>query len=179
MALRSRVHELFVESRSPAGSCSIMDMLRTQGTTIGRFKVSRLMDELGLICEQPGSHAYRRATAERIANPNTLIREFDVAAPNQVWGGDITYLWVQGRWNYLDVVLDLFARRVVGWSFSTSPDADLVVKALDTAFEQRGWPTNLVFHRDLGGSICQPEIPPAIVALSSRAEYESAGKLLG
>ncbi|MBY4694822.1 IS3 family transposase [Burkholderia latens] len=55
MALRSRVHELFVESRSSAGSRSIMGMMREEGTTIGRFKVSRLMEELGLICKQPGS----------------------------------------------------------------------------------------------------------------------------
>ncbi|EON12912.1 transposase, partial [Pandoraea sp. SD6-2] len=97
IALRSRVHELFVESRSSAGSRSIMGMLREQGTTVGRFKVSRLMDELGLICKQPGNHAYKRATVERIDIPNVLNREFDVATPNQVWCGDITYLWAQGR----------------------------------------------------------------------------------
>jgi putative transposase len=91
MALRSSVHELFVESRSSAGSRSIMGMLREQCTTIGRFKVSRLMDELGLICKQPGSHAYKRATVERIDSPNVLNRDFDVRAPNQVWCGDITY----------------------------------------------------------------------------------------
>jgi putative transposase len=62
-----------------------------------------------------------------------------------------TYLWAQGRWHYLAVVLDLFTRRVVGWLFSTSPDADLVVKALDMAFEQRGRPTGLMFHSDQGG----------------------------
>jgi putative transposase len=89
MALRSRVHELFVESRSSAGSRSIMGMLREQGAMIGRFEVSRLMDELGLICKQHGNHAYKRATVERIDIPNVLNREFDVAAPNQVWCGDI------------------------------------------------------------------------------------------
>lgn len=151
MALRSRVHELFVESRSSAGSRSIMGMLREQGATIGGFKVSRLMDELGLICKQPGNHAYKRATVERVDIPNVLNRGFDVVAPNQVWCGEITYLWAQGRWHYLAVVLDLFTRRVVGWSSSTSPDADLVVKALDMAFEQRGRPTGLMFHSDQGG----------------------------
>lgn len=89
MALRSRVHELFVESRSSAGSRSIMGMLREQGAMIGRFKVSRLMDELGLICKQPGNHAYKRATVERIDIPNALNRQFDVAVQNQVWCGDM------------------------------------------------------------------------------------------
>lgn len=87
MALRSQVHGLFVESRSSAASRSIMGMLREQGAMIGRFKVSRLMDELGLICKQPGSHAYKRATVERIDIPNVLNREFDVGASNRVWCG--------------------------------------------------------------------------------------------
>ncbi len=128
-----------------------MGMLREQGEMIGRFKVSRLMDELGLICKQPGSHAYKRATVERIDIPNVLNRQFKVGIQNKVWCGDITYLWAQGRWHYLAVVLDLFTRRIVGCSFSTSPDAELVVKALDMAFEQRGRPAGLMFHSDQGG----------------------------
>ncbi|WP_338929460.1 IS3 family transposase [Ralstonia pseudosolanacearum] len=151
MALRSRVPELFVESRSSAGSRSIMGMMREEGTVIGRFKVSRLMEELGLICKQPGCHAYQRATVERIDIPNHLNRQFEVDAPNQIWCGDITYVWAQGRWHYLVAVLDLFTRRVVGWAFSTRPDADLVVQALDMAYEQRGRPQGLLFHSDQGG----------------------------
>lgn len=151
MAIRSRVHELFVQSRSSAGSRSIVGMLHAQGAVIGRFKVRRLMNELGLICKQPGSHAYKRATIERVDIPNVLNRQFDVAAQNQVWCGDITYVWAQGRWHYLAVVLDLCTRRVVGWAFSTRPDADLVVKALEMAFEQRGRPLGLMFHSDQGG----------------------------
>jgi len=150
MALRSRVHELFVESRSSAGSRSIMGMMREEGTVIGRFKVSRLMEELGLVCKQPGSHAYKQATVERVDIPNHLNREFTVEAPNQVWCGDITYVWAQGRWYYLAVVLDLFARRAVGWAFSLRPDADLVVQALEMAYEQRGRPQGLLFHSDQG-----------------------------
>ena len=109
MALRSRVHELFVESRSSAGSRSIMGMMREQGAVIGRIKVSRLMGELGLICKQPGGHAYKQATVERVDIPNRLNRQFAVNAPNQVWCGDITYVWAQGRWYYLAAVLDLFS----------------------------------------------------------------------
>ncbi|WP_183378624.1 MULTISPECIES: IS3 family transposase [unclassified Herbaspirillum] len=151
MALRSRVHELFIESRSSAGSRSIMGMMREDGLAIGRFKVSRLMEELGLICKQPGKHAYKQATVERLDIPNRLNRQFDVDAPNQVWCGDITYIWVQGGWHYVAAVLDLYTRRVVGWAFSTRPDADLVVQALDMAYEQRGRPQGILFHSDQGG----------------------------
>ncbi len=88
--------------------------MREEGTAIGRFKVSRLMEELRLICKQPGSHAHKQATVERIDIPNHLNRQFEVAAPNQVWFGDITYVWAQGRWHYLAAMVDLVTRRVVG-----------------------------------------------------------------
>ncbi|RMT35289.1 ISPsy12, transposase OrfB, partial [Pseudomonas syringae pv. solidagae] len=91
--LLSRVNELFGQSRSAAGSRSIVSILQEDGEQIGRFKVRGLMRELGLISKQPGSHAYKKATVERPDIPNILNREFDVPAPNQVWCGDITYIW--------------------------------------------------------------------------------------
>lgn len=63
-------------------------MLREDGEQLGRFKVRSLMRELDLVSKQPGSHAYKRATVERLDIPNILNREFDVPAPNQVWCGD-------------------------------------------------------------------------------------------
>ena len=120
LRLRSRVSELFSQSRSAAGSRSILSLMRDDGEQLGRFKVRSLMRELELVSKQPGSHAYKRATVERLDIPNILNREFDVPAPNQVWCGDITYIWAQGKWHYLAVVLDLCTRRVVGWALSES-----------------------------------------------------------
>jgi putative transposase len=120
------VNELFSQGRSATGSRSIMSMMREDGEQIGRFKIRGLMRELGLISKQPGSHAYKKATVERPDIPNILNREFDMQEPNQVWCGDITYIWVQGKWQYLAVVLGLYARRVVGWALSGKPDAELV-----------------------------------------------------
>ncbi|OKR20918.1 transposase, partial [Pseudomonas aeruginosa] len=107
VALRSQVNQLFSQSRGSAGSRSILGMLREEGVTIGRFRVRRLMRELGLVSKQPGSHAYKQATVERPDIPNRLNREFATEHPNQVWCGDITYVWAQGRWHYLAAVLDL------------------------------------------------------------------------
>lgn len=120
LALRVRVNELFTQSRSAAGSRSILCMMREDGIEIGRFKVRKLMSK------QPGSHADKKATVERPDIPNVLDRKFTVSAPNEVWCGDITYVWAQGRWHYV-AVIDLFARPVVRWAFSSRPDADLVV----------------------------------------------------
>ncbi|MFH3833153.1 IS3-like element IS222 family transposase [Acinetobacter baumannii] len=150
VALRSQVNQLFSQSRGSAGSRSILGMLREEGVTIGRFRVRRLMRELGLVSKQPGSHAYKQATVERPDIPNRLNREFATEHPNQVWCGDITYVWAQGRWHYLAAVLDLHTRRVIGWVFSAKPDAELVIKALDMAYEQRGKPQQVLFHSDQG-----------------------------
>ena len=150
VALRSQVNQLFSESRGAAGSRSILGMLREGGMAIGRFKVRSLVHELGLVSKQPGSHAYKSATVERPDIPNLLNREFTVERPNQVWCGDITYVWAQGRWYYLAVVLDLHVRRVIGWAFSDKPDAELAARALDMAYEQRGRPQKVMFHSDQG-----------------------------
>tara|TARA_R100000935_G_scaffold25172_1_gene44914 strand:+ start:336 stop:1193 length:858 start_codon:yes stop_codon:yes gene_type:complete len=150
LMLRSKVNQLFNESRSSAGSRTIMGSMREEGYQIGRFKVRSLMRDLGLVSKQPGRHAYKSATVERVDIPNHLNREFAVQAPNQAWCGDITYIWAQGRWCYLAVVLDLFSRRVVGWALSSHPNAELVIRALDMAYEQRARPQDVMFHSDQG-----------------------------
>jgi putative transposase len=75
--------------------------------------VRKLMSEMKLISKQPGSHAYRKATVERPDIPNVLDRAFTVPAPNEAWWGDITYVWAQGHWHYLAVVIDLSSMSVV------------------------------------------------------------------
>jgi transposase InsO family protein len=120
--------------------------MREDGEQLGRFKVRSLMRELDLVSKQPGSHAYKRATVKRLDIPDTLNRDFDVPASNQVWCGDITYIWAQGEWHYLAVVLVLCTRRIVGWALSEKPDAELVIKALDMAYEQRGI-SHFLMHR--------------------------------
>ncbi len=80
---------------------------------MGRWLAGRLMKELGLVsCQQP-TYRYKRGGHEHVAIPNYLERQFAVTEPNQVWCGDVTYIWTGKRWAYLAVVLDLFARKPV------------------------------------------------------------------
>ena len=148
--LRSEITRLFNRSRASAGSRSLVKMMEQKGHIIGRYKARSLMKEAGLSCKQPGKHKYKIAEHERPDIPNKLNREFTVAAPNQVWCGDITYIWAGKCWCYLATVLDLYSRRVVGWAMSEHPDTSLVIKALDMAYEQRGKPKGLMFHSDQG-----------------------------
>lgn len=148
--LREQVRELFGRSRGSAGSRTIREQMNEQGIQIGRFKVARLMAEAGLVSGQPGRHRYKRTGAEHAAAPNRLNRAFTVSAPNKVWCGDITYIWTGRSWSYLAVVIDLYARRVVGWHVSDRPDATLVVRALDHAYSVRRKPKGVLFHSDQG-----------------------------
>jgi len=140
---------IFKESRGSAGSRTIVSILHAEDTTVSRFKVMRLMEDAGLQSKQPGSHSYKVATVERVDIPNTLARNFKPERPNQVWTGDITYIWA-GRWVYLAVVLDLYKRRVVGYAMSDKADAALAIAALDMAWQQRGKPKGVMFHSDQG-----------------------------
>ncbi len=150
LELGAEVNAIFTQSRGSAGSRTIVSMMRERGYEIGRYKVRGLMREHQLVCKQPGPHKYRQATVERPDIANVLNREFTPEQPDTVWCGDITYLWAGGRWRYLAVVLDLYARRVVGWAISNHPDGPLVVKALERAYEQRGKPEGVMFHSDQG-----------------------------
>jgi len=148
--LRVRAAEIFNQSRQSAGSRTIATRMQAEGEAIGRFKVRRLMKEARLVSKQPKPYAYKTATIERPDIPNHLGRRFDVSQPNQVWCGDITYVWVRNRWVYLAVVLDLYARRVIGWCLSDRPDANLAVSALSMAYQLRGQPKAVMFHSDQG-----------------------------
>ncbi|EPY5524852.1 IS3 family transposase [Klebsiella aerogenes] len=148
--LRSQVLELHNISHGSAGARSIAIMATLRGFRMGRWLAGRLMKELGLVsCQQP-THRYKRGGHEHIAIPNHLERQFAVTEPNQVWCGDVTYIWTGRRWAYLAVVLDLFARKPVGWAMSFSPDSKLTIKALEMAWETRGKPAGVMFHSDQG-----------------------------
>lgn len=141
---------LFRLSRHSAGSRSIVSMMKEQGDQIGRYKVRHLMKEAHLISKQPRLSAYKRARVERDDIANHLNRGFDVQGKNQVWCGDMTYIWSGKCWSYLAVVLDLYKRRIVGWELSDKADTSLVVKALSMAYTQRGQPQGVQFHSDQG-----------------------------
>jgi len=142
-----RIHRL---SNGSAGARTIATISTTEGFAMSRYVAGKRMKELELVSCQLPAHRYKKSGNEHLAIPNTLNREFTVDRPNQVWCGDVTYVWIGNRWSYLAVVLDLYARQVVGWAMSNSPDSELTAKALRLAVESRGRPKELMFHSDQG-----------------------------
>ncbi|WP_412053264.1 IS3 family transposase [Pokkaliibacter plantistimulans] len=147
---RAQVRALFAASQGSAGARTVMKQLAMQGVAMGRYKVTRLMAEAGLMSRQPGKHRYKQARQAHAVVPNRLDRAFDTVQPNQVWCGDITYIWTGEQWSYLAVVMDLYARRVVGWAMSATVDTTLTLRALEMAYRLRGRPQGVMFHSDQG-----------------------------
>ena len=148
--LLQKMVDVHAASNGSAGARSIAKMVAQAGIPLSRYRAGRRMKQLGLVSTQPPSHAYKKAEQPHLDIPNALDREFNVAAPNKVWAGDITYIWTGARWAYLAVVIDLFARKPVGWAVSLSPNTELVKKALIVAYESRGEPHGVLFHSDQG-----------------------------
>ena len=149
--LRTRIQALFVDFKGRYGAPRIHGELAKEGARVSRKRVARLMRESGLRAKT--AQKYKATTDSKHAlpvAPNLLERRFDVPAPNTVWVSDITYLWTRQGWLYLAVIVDLYSRKVVGWSLRERMTADLVCEALDAAVRARRPPPGLVFHSDRG-----------------------------
>lgn len=125
--------------------------LNALGYPVGKHRTRALMKEAGVSVKR--RKKYKVTTNSNHKQPvfdNVLTREFDVQQPNQAYVSDITYVWTQEGWLYLAVVIDLFSRKVVGWSMSSRMNAQLVCDALTMALWQRRPQAGLIHHSDRG-----------------------------
>ena len=144
------VRAIFGESNDSAGARTIASIATDRAHPLSRYRAGRLMAACGLVsCQQP-KHAYKKAEQPHVEILNRLDRQFDVSKPNQVWCGDVTYIWTGKRWSYLAIVMDLYSRKPVGWAMSLSPDSQLTSDALSMAYQSRGCPKGVMFHSDQG-----------------------------
>lgn len=152
-----KVRAIHKSSRQSYGSRRICKALRDDGEMVGRYQVRTLMRQAGVMVKV--KRRYKATTDSRHQYPvaaNLLDRQFKVRAPNRVWASDITYLWTDEGWVYLALVMDLFSRRIVGWSLSSRMKVDLVTNALRMAVGCRKPPKGLLHHSDRGSQYaCQ------------------------
>jgi transposase InsO family protein len=149
--LRPRVVEAFKLGRGTYGSPRVRDELVDQGFQIGRKRVARLMREMGLQGATP--RKFRVTTDSNHSHPiakNLVDRNFDASRPNQKWVTDITYIWTAEGWLYLAIVMDLYSRRIVGWSTADHLKTELCLDALGMAMSQRARIKGLIHHSDRG-----------------------------
>ena len=126
--------------------------LLADGVSCGRHRIERLMRHAALRA-RPRRRRVPSDTSVRSTNavaPNVLDRTFSAASANRKWVADFTYLWTAEGWLYVAAVVDLFSRRVVGWSMSAPMTAQLVTDALVMAIWRRGKPETVLHHSDRG-----------------------------
>jgi putative transposase len=142
---------LFTSNESCFGSRRLLKAIRAKGVSIGRFKVRGLMRKLGLkpIWKRKFVHTTDSNHDLPIA-ANLLDRQFNPERANQAWVADITYIRTRSGWLYLATVMDLFSRKIVGWSMAPHMRAELVCSALQLAIAQRQPEAGLIMHSDRG-----------------------------
>jgi transposase InsO family protein len=137
------------------GSPRVTAELKRRGFVVGHNRIARLMRENGL--RRRARKRFRSTTQSNHTKPvaeNLLNREFSVDKPNKVWASDITYIATAEGWLYLCVFIDLFSRKVVGWSMSTRLKTDFVLQALMMGILSRKPPKGLIVHSDRGSQYC-------------------------
>jgi len=155
MVLLAHVRSAFALSNRTYGSPRMTRELRDQGLTVGRRRTARLMQENGLCARQ--KRRFKRTTDSQHTwpvAPNLLDQDFANTGPNQKWEVDISCVWTREEWLYLAVVMDLFSRRIIGWSASDRLHRNLALAALRQALVIRCPTPGLICRSDRGSQYC-------------------------
>ena len=145
------IRRVFKEKRKKYGSPRIYRELHETRHSCARSRIARLMRENGLVARSKKRFKITTDSKhDHPISPNLLDRDFSSKSINECWVSDITYIDTNEGWLYLCTILDLFSRKVVGWSMASHMRAELVIDALDMAVKHRNPPEGLMFHSDRG-----------------------------
>ena len=178
-ALMVHIRAVYAANRGAYGWPRIWRELHAQGIRVGKQRVQRLMQQHGIRAR--GKRRFHVTTTDSRHSlpiaPNLLNRNFTVAAPNQAWTGDITYIPTGEGWLFLAVVIDLFSRRVVGWSMQPEMRSSLVIDALEMAWLQRSpnKSTGRIFHSDRGSQYASHEFSQVLQTCGIAASMSRKG----
>ena len=177
-ALLVDIRAIHAQTRGSYGWPRVWRALLGQGIPVGKQRVQKLMQCHGIRAR--GKRRFKVTTDSRHNLPitaNVLNREFDVAVPDTVWAGDITYIATDEGWLFLAVVIDLFSRQVVGWSLREDMTQDIAIDALRMAwFRRRPAPdAALIFHSDRGSQYASREFRSVLQGYGIRASMSRRG----
>lgn len=157
--LLRHIQRIFIKSRRIYGSPRIHQALQKQGIFVGRKRVARLMKQAGLKARFARVYRYRKDKYENRYVADNLRRQTDKPTDiNQQWATDLTYIRLGQHWVYLVVVLDLYSRRIVGWSLGQDTRTHIVMRALGFAVRKREPPQGLILHSDRGTEYIAGEV---------------------
>lgn len=174
--LTKKILAFHTASRGSYGSPRIHTDLLAAKERVGKKRVERLMRQSGI--EGKRTKKFRCTTDSKHSKavaPNLLQQHFDVERPNTVWSSDITQLATPEGWLYLAIVLDLFARYVVGWALSHRITRHLVLDAVSMALGRRRPAPGLIFHSDKGSQYAATDTRKLLDAHQLRPSMSGTG----
>lgn len=146
-----KILKLHYQRREAYGSVKLCRDLLLDGETCSKHRIARLKQENELWTKRRRRFVVTtKADAGHARHPNLLYRNFTANAPNRVWAADVTSVWTLEGWLYLAAILDLYSRRLIGWSMGVNCRDDLTVTALQMAIDLRRPKRGLVHHSDRG-----------------------------
>jgi transposase InsO family protein len=151
MKLKQKIMQIYSNSRKTYGTPRIYQQLLREGYSVSKKRVERLMQEMGI--QALAKRKYKATTDSKHSKSvaqNHLNRDFRADRPNQAWVADITYIYTQEGWLYLATIMDLYSRKIIGWSLRNRLTKELVMAALDMALKQRKPSSSLLLHSDRG-----------------------------
>lgn len=151
-ALLPKIRHLHVASREAYGAVKTWKALNQQGVSCGKHRVARLRRDAGI--EARRTRRFRIAVEHHkmpAVAPDLVQRQFHADAPNRIWVGDVTFIRTRAGWLYLAMLLDLYSRKVIGWSMSERNDEALTLAALNMAAAHRRPDFGCIHHTDQGG----------------------------
>ena len=174
--LHRRAKQLFKDSRDSLGSRELSKKLKQEGLDCGRYKTGNIMKKLNLKVKQRVAFKVttKRKHSDNVAD-NLLNQNFNPTGPNEIWAGDVTYLKTAEGWMYLAIVMDLFSRRIVGWSIDKHMKQALVNRALISAYNLRRPPKGVVFHSDRGSQYTSKHFQKLLKSYGIRSSMGDVG----
>ena len=174
--LTSLIKQLWLESGCVYGYRKVHHDLLDMGEECAPNTVAMLMQKCGMRAQvdykrRPGKYGIKPS----IVAPNQLKQNFDIAYPNTVWVTDITYIKTHEGWLFLSVVIDLYSRRVVGWSMNGRMQTSLALNALLMAVWRRKSKTKMIVHSGQGSQFTSQEWQPFLAAHNLEASMSRRG----
>jgi len=156
--LDTKIKETFEQHKKRYGAPRITKELNALGVPVSQNRVAKRMQLLQLKAKQ--ARKFKVTTDSRHNKPvapNLLNQDFMAKQPNKKWVGDITYVWTQSGWLYLATIMDLYSRKIIGWSMSNRMTKKLVCNALIMALWRRNFPKKVIVHTDRGSQYCSAQ----------------------
>lgn len=159
MLIAEEIKRIYKKKHGRYGSPRIHEEIRKSGKRINKKRIARLMriNKIRAITKRKYKATTNSAHDKPVAE-NLLNQKFMATELNKIWVSDITYIWTKEGWLYLAVILDLFSRRIIGWSMSESISANLIVAAIRQALLNRTPVEDMIFHSDRGSQYASDQV---------------------